>query len=563
MNSYLNILVCKMAVYLNPCLSLPINLAENEFEDLIQKLKDWTIMHGGGMRSKKQYSNDSLTVVPFTLLPSVFPRSEFQKAVSIQPALNELTHYVSNDHAFLYSCLEKTIEVDEFTRNLFNLYETVRSEGFAQRISLGMLRSDFMQEKEASGYYIKQVEMNTIASGFGWLGIVSGDIHRPQKGHTMCILLMCGALQSRCLGLLRSDYLLDVCNSSSVKQVELNTIASSFGGLTSTAPTHRFFFQQMGLLDKLKMLPENKALQGLCSGIIKAWELFNDKDSVILIIIENQSMNVCDQRFHEFEIARQKPELNVIRKNLTQIANEAKLSDTKDLIVQGKKVAVVYFRAGYTPDHYHSEAEWSARLMIERSKAIKCPNIQYHLAGTKKVQQALATPGMLERFIKDTKKSTDIRKMFTGLYALDLNEDGDKAVKMALDCPERFVLKPQREGGGNNLYGEDIRHKLTSCMNSKERSAWILMDKINPPVQQNYLIRPNQDFKKNSSLCDVVSELGIFGIILCDGDNILINEQVGHMMRSKLTSCNEGGVHAGDGVLDSPFLIDDCPMKIK
>lgn len=44
-------------------------------------------------------------------------------------------------------------------------------------------------------------------------------------------------------------------------------------------------------------------------------------------------MNVCDQRFHEFEIARQKPELKVIRKNLTQIANEAKLSDTKDLIV--------------------------------------------------------------------------------------------------------------------------------------------------------------------------------------------------------------------------------------
>lgn len=27
-------------------------------------------------------------------------------------------------------------------------------------------------------------------------------------------------------------------------------------------------------------------------------------------------------------------------------------------------------------------------------------------------------------------------------------------------------------------------------------------------------------------------------------------------MRTKLTSCNEGGVHAGNGVLDSPFLID-------
>lgn len=44
-------------------------------------------------------------------------------------------------------------------------------------------------------------------------------------------------------------------------------------------------------------------------------------------------MNVCDQLFHEFEIAHQKPELKVIRKNLTQISNEANLSDSKDLIM--------------------------------------------------------------------------------------------------------------------------------------------------------------------------------------------------------------------------------------
>ena len=44
----------------------------------------------------------------------------------------------------------------------------------------------------------------------------------------------------------------------------------------------------------------------------------------------------------------------------------------------------MYFRAGYEPGQYHSELEWDARLMIERSKAIKCPSIHYHLAGTKK-----------------------------------------------------------------------------------------------------------------------------------------------------------------------------------
>lgn len=56
-------------------------------------------------------------------------------------------------------------------------------------------------------------------------------------------------------------------------------------------------------------------------------------------------------------------------------------------------VTVVYFRAGYEPGHYPSQNEWDARYLVERSAAIKCPSIHYHLAGTKKVQQALAKPG--------------------------------------------------------------------------------------------------------------------------------------------------------------------------
>lgn len=52
----------------------------------------------------------------------------------------------------------------------------------------------------------------------------------------------------------------------------------------------------------------------------------------------------------------------------------------------GETVAVVYFRAGYEPGHYMSEQEWDARLLVERSSAIKCPSIHYHLAGTKKVK---------------------------------------------------------------------------------------------------------------------------------------------------------------------------------
>ena len=37
--------------------------------------------------------------------------------------------------------------------------------------------------------------------------------------------------------------------------------------------------------------------------------------------------------------------------------------------------------------------------MLERSRAIKCPSAAFHLAGTKKVQQVLAEPGVLERCV--------------------------------------------------------------------------------------------------------------------------------------------------------------------
>lgn len=48
-----------------------------------------------------------------------------------------------------------------------------------------------------------------------------------------------------------------------------------------------------------------------------------------------------------------------------------------------------------------------------------------------------------------------MRKCFAGLWglAIGVDEGVEEAVAMALADPEAFVLKPQREGGGNNLYG--------------------------------------------------------------------------------------------------------------
>ena len=79
-----------------------------------------------------------------------------------------------------------------------------------------------------------------------------------------------------------------------------------------------------------------------------------------------------------------------------------------------------------------------------------------------------------------------------------------------MNNPENYVLKPQREGGGNNLYSDELKKHLESIKESEERNAFILMEKICPPIQSNYLIKVGEELKMQ----DFISELGIFGIVM-------------------------------------------------
>ncbi|XP_026677444.1 glutathione synthetase, chloroplastic-like [Diaphorina citri] len=261
-------------------------------------------------------------------------------------------------------------------------------------------------------------------------------------------------LQTKSLGLVRADYLLD---TSLIKQVEINSIASSLAGIAQQISLlNRYVLTELGHHEKLKNLPENKALTGLAEGIVEAWNVFNDPTSLVLFVVEDVTYNICDQRFLEFEVRNINHNIRVVRKTHTEIGKFARLTEDKTMIVDGSPVAVIYFRAGYTPDHYYSQLEWDARLLMERSTAIKCPSIHYHLAGAKKVQQALAKEGTLEKFLSDPNQIQAVKEIFTGLWSLDYDKEGDAAVEMALKDPGKYVLKPQREGGGNNIYGDLI-----------------------------------------------------------------------------------------------------------
>jgi glutathione synthase len=173
----------------------------------------------------------------------------------------------------------------------------------------------------------------------------------------------------------------------------------------------------------------------------------------------------------------------------------------------GYEVAVTYFRAGYGPEDYPTQKEWDARLLIERSLSIKCPTVPYQLVGSKKVQQVLAEPGRLERYV-DLNTANAMRESFAGLYPLDNSPEGLAAYELALTKPDDLVMKPQREGGGHNIYGQDILTELKK-LTLEERNAYILMDLIRSPSLHNLMIREGQVITG-----EVVSELGIYGTFL-------------------------------------------------
>ncbi|CAJ0852806.1 9175_t:CDS:2 [Entrophospora sp. SA101] len=274
------------------------------------------------------------------------------------------------------------------------------------------------------------------------------------------------------------------------------------------------------------------------------------------MVVQSDEWNIFDQRWIEYNLLKNH-KIDLIRKTLLEIFLEGKLNEkTKALIINGKEVSVTYFRAGYRPGDYPSENEWNARLMIERSKSIKCPSISYQLVGFKVFQQVLARPNIVEKYIKNPIDAKKIRSCFANLYQFHSNNDIFKSV---IDNPNDYVMKPQREGGGNNLYGEEMvntikKLKSSSVSSSQELKKYIIMDLIKPPAISNILLRKGELIK-----CKIISELGTFGVFISkkikddddDGEEIIVNECIGNVLRSKSSEIKEGGVAIG---LASKFI---------
>jgi hypothetical protein len=202
-----------------------------------------------------------------------------------------------------------------------------------------------------------------------------------------------------------------------------------------------------------------------------------------------------------------------------------------------------------------------------------CPSIPLQLAGGKKVQQVLAAPGVLERFTPDwsAEQRAEIRASWVDMWGLEAYStshalDGDglppplvteeggeesEGVQRARAEHMDLVLKPQREGGGNNVYRASIPPFLRA-LPPGERAAWVAMRLIRPPARAGLLLRAGEAPRR----CGVVSELGVFGWALFGEGTEVREEECGWLVRTKAEDEDEGGVAAGFSVLDGIVLTD-------
>lgn len=385
-----------------------------------------------------------------------------------------------------------------------------------------------------------------------------------------------GITQPLSLGIFRSDYIVNEDGSKtneedsvSIKQVEFNTVSVSFGSLSSkVSQLHTYLADSDTYGPSAEFLKGktaiSKSIDGLADGLAVAYKEYAKNNvlvsgyskQVVLFIVQPGERNVFDQRHIEYSLYNNYG-ITSYRVTLDNVRLETKLLETNGVqkliyTPTNAEVSVVYYRSGYAPTDYPTEEEWDARVYLETSHAIKSPTLLTQLSGAKKIQQILTDKETIRKFLPNSTPQNleQLLATFVDLYPMDTSPNGLIARKLAQEQPEKFVLKPQREGGGNNVYKENIPGFLKT-LPEEQWGAYILMELIKPPEFKNKILRAGEIY-----FGGVISELGVFGTILWDSSNskILHNEQVGWLLRSKLQSSNEGGVAAGFGCIDSVYL---------
>lgn len=351
----------------------------------------------------------------------------------------------------------------------------------------------------------------------------------------------------------RADYMHHAA-ADAWQLVEINTIAASAGSVSSRLGDlfRQFLVPRYGL----PVVEDNPALRDIAVGFLEAlqWHPLvasGVAQKLVLMVVQPNERNFADQRLLERELFVAHG-IAVIRKTLAEVHKECFLDMDGNLMVPLDGVPcivpLVYFRAGYGPADYPSEAEWDARLRMELSSAIKCPTVAYQLVGTKKMQEVLSQRSELEKFLQADAVDL-VLKHCAAMYDLSDADQLPNVLELVRNDPGSFVMKTQREGGGNLITGSKMMELLEA---GQGLCQFTLMQKIVPAPHGSSFVR---NFSLSPGIPSV-SELGVFTIFVSDGSStantadVVRNRYGGYILRTKPYATDEGGLMAGASVLD-------------
>lgn len=181
----------------------------------------------------------------------------------------------------------------------------------------------------------------------------------------------------------------------------------------------------------------------------------------VLMVVQPGERNAVDQRHIEYRLSRisrstpvnsahdqarlkeygRDTGIQVLRRTVAELTRDMCVHpETGLLFISGRPIALVYYRAGYAPTDLTTPLHWATYETLEACIAIKCPSLGHHLSGAKKVQQELAMPGVLERFVTQT-EAMKLRRHFAEMYGLEKDDDTTKAViSRAVNNPGKFCV---------------------------------------------------------------------------------------------------------------------------
>ncbi|KAJ5633446.1 hypothetical protein N7490_009785 [Penicillium lividum] len=485
---------------------------------------DWQVNHGSLLKLIRTDNEHTVLSQPVgvSCFPTKFPRARFQQALDIQTIYNKLYCAVAEDDEYIYNAIQDILPIEPLAAALWGIYDTAKKDGSVQDISVGIFRSDYMLHVDSA--------------------------NSTDSLHSM--------------------------SNTTLKQVEFNSFSCAGATHANKVVDMHRYLTRSGVYNEeipldIESLPVNKNVESLVSCLALAHDTYGPprstlaKETAVLFLVQPLNFNIADERPIEYGLWNRESPVPAYRLEFgPDVLQYTRLTESRELLFQPPwlksthpvEISVVYLRAGYETYEYN-QMGWNARLQLEKSTAIKCPSLLGHITTFKKVQQALTKPGALERFLTDSEAAV-IRETFVPIYPLDKSEEGLHARGLAGN-PEKvkdYILKPSLEGGGHNIFGEDIPGFLASIPESQWPS-YILMEKIQSPIASGLLMSP-----AGIDGGEVISELGVLGTCLWQRTKgrceMLHNSVGGWTFKTKHTEVDEMSVVKGYGCFDTPYLFD-------